>query len=111
MTGTEASNMNLNTVMDIARLKAKPKLPKSAAGMNDAALDKVSQEFEAMFIGQMLQHMFEGVDADPLFGGGKAEKIYQSMLVDEYGKIISRTGGIGVADQVKRELIRLQEVE
>ena len=72
--------------------------------------NKAAEDFEAVFLSQMLQHMFNGVDMNPLGGDGPDKEIYQSMLIDEYGKIIARSGGIGVADHVKREMIRMQEV-
>ena len=53
--------------------------------------------------------MFAGIKTDALFGGGPAEDIYRSLLVEEYGKAISRAGGIGIADQVQREILALQE--
>lgn len=68
-------------------------------------------EFEAVFISQMMQPMFEGVGNDPMFGGGQGEKMFNSMLVDEYGKIVSRSGGIGVADSVMESILKLQQVE
>ena len=55
--------------------------------------------------------MFATIPTNDEFGGGESEKIYESMMVSEYGKLIARTGGIGLADHVKREMIRLQEVE
>ncbi len=66
-------------------------------------------EFEAVFLSQMLAPMFEGLDEDPLFGGGPGEDIYRSMLVEEYSNAIARAGGIGIADAVQREILRLQE--
>jgi Rod binding domain-containing protein len=33
------------------------------------------------------------------------------MLQEEYGRLISRSGGIGVADALLREMLRMQEVE
>ena len=72
-------------------------------------IDEVAQAFEGQFIAQMMQNMFSTVSVDEEFGGGEAEEIYRSMVVDEYGKLIARTGGIGIADHVKREMIRLQE--
>ncbi len=66
-------------------------------------------EFEAVFLSQMLAPMFEGLGKDPLFGGGPGEDIYRSMLVEEYSNSIARTGGIGIADAVQREILRLQE--
>ncbi len=38
---------------------------------NKAQADKVSREFEAMFLGQMLNHMFSGLKTDGVFGGGE----------------------------------------
>ena len=73
-------------------------------------IDAVAQQFEAQFISQMLENMFSTVDVKGSLGGGETEEYYRDMLVDEYGKVISRSGGVGVADHVKREMLRLQEV-
>ena len=76
-----------------------------------AKIDEAAREYEAVFLSQMLQHMFAGVETDPVTGGGHGEDIYRSFIVDEYGKLMSRAGGIGIADHVKREMLRLQEVK
>lgn len=86
----------------------------SAANLSPAAMHKIdaaAQDFEAVFISQMLEHMFDGVQTNEIFGGGEAEDIYRSMMIDEYGKIMSKAGGIGLADHVKRQLLTLQEME
>ncbi len=72
---------------------------------------KAAQEFEAVFISQMLDHMFAGVGTNEIFGGGQAEDVYRSMMIDEYGKLMAKNGGIGVADQVTRQLLQNQEVK
>jgi flagellar protein FlgJ len=74
-------------------------------------IDSVANEFEAQFISQMLSNMFATVDTKEALGGNDAEEVYNSMLVNEYGKIIARTGGVGVADQVKQIMSKQQEVE
>jgi len=75
-----------------------------------AALKKTGQDFEAMFLSQMLGHMFAGIKSDGMFGGGQAEEMYRSLMVDEYGKAIVKSGGIGVADQVVRSvMLQFQE--
>ncbi len=68
-----------------------------------------AEEFEAVFLAEMMKPMFESVDVDPLFGGGNAENIFRGMLTEEYGKKIASTKGIGIADYVTRELIRAQQ--
>jgi flagellar protein FlgJ len=86
---------------------------KKAKGLtrkDEARIDEAAQDFEAQFISQMMETMFSTVEVNPEMGGGHAEEIYRSLLVNEYGKLISRTGGIGLADHVKREMIKLQEV-
>ncbi|HRQ61624.1 MAG TPA: rod-binding protein [Alphaproteobacteria bacterium] len=44
-----------------------------------------------------------------LFGGGKGEEVFKSLLLQEYGKLTAKTGKIGIADAVQNELIKLQE--
>jgi flagellar protein FlgJ len=70
-----------------------------------------AEEFEAVFISQMLAPMFETLNTDELFGGGPGADIYRSMMVDEYGKTIAKSGGLGIADAVQRELLALQETK
>ena len=58
----------------------------------------------------MIGHMFSGIKADGLFGGGNAEEMFRSLLTDEYGKSVARSGGIGIADQVVRSvMLQFQE--
>lgn len=75
------------------------------------AITKTAKEFEAMFVSQMLNFLFEGVSADPLFGDKASSNIYRSLLVDEYGKKLSETAGFGISDQVRGELLKLQEAK
>jgi Rod binding domain-containing protein len=56
-----------------------------------------------------LDTMFSGVETDGLFGGGQAEGVYRSLLNQEVGKAIARNGGLGIADSVVREIIKMQE--
>jgi Rod binding domain-containing protein len=85
--------------------------PRIAATKDAGEARRVAEDFEALFLSQMVQHMFAGVPTDGPFGGGNAENIYRSLLATEYGKLISRTGGIGIADAVQREILKLQESE
>jgi Rod binding domain-containing protein len=80
---------------------------KGAAGAE--AVKRVAQEFEALFLAEMLAPVFESTDTEGLFGGGEGEKVFRSMMVQEYGKAIARSGGVGIADAVQREILRMQE--
>ena len=76
-----------------------------------AAARAAAEEFEAVFLSQMLSHMVAGIETDGPFGGGQAEEIYRSLLVNEYGRLTAAGGGVGIADQVMSEILRTQEVE
>lgn len=87
---------------------APPRLPRVSAATDGAAMRRVAQEFEAVFLAQMLKPMFADAEAEAPFGGGPAEEIWRSVQLDEIAKSITRSGGIGLASAVERELVRLQ---
>lgn len=78
-------------------------------GRTHAEAKKAAQDFEAVFLAELLGNMFEGVSTDGPFGGGQSEGIMRTLLIDEYAKSIAARGGVGIADNVYRELIRIQE--
>lgn len=78
-------------------------------GQREQAMRAAAEDFEAVFLSQMLAPMFAGIKTDGPFGGGHAEEIFRSMLVEETGKTIARAGGIGIADAVYRQLLIYQE--
>jgi Rod binding domain-containing protein len=84
-------------------------LDKASATRSPQAAKRAAIEFESVFLSQMLAPMFSGISADGLFGGGSGESVYRSLLVDEYGKLIAQSGGIGLADSVMREILKHQE--
>ena len=70
---------------------------------------KAAQDFEAVFMAQMMAPMFEGTEASGPFGGGQGEEAFRSLLVDQYGRAIASRNGTGIADAVLLEMIRIQE--
>jgi len=88
------------------RLEQAARAPRAG---DDRSVAEAAENFEAVFLTQMLQPLFEGLETDGFFGGGHAEGIYRSVLVDEIGKQVARSGGIGIADAVAREMIKMQE--
>ena len=71
----------------------------------------VAEQFEGVFLNQMLSAMFEGIGENDVFGGGYAEDTYRDLLTETYADTITKSGGIGIADSIMRELIGLQEME
>lgn len=70
---------------------------------------KLAEEFEASFLTVMMGTMMQNVGNDPITGGGNAGQTYRSLLTEEYAKSIANAGGVGVADQIYSELIKIQE--
>jgi len=89
-------------------LPAAPARPSTPA---QHAARRTAEEFESVFLGQFAQTMFAGVKSDGPFGGGPAEDIFKSLLAGEYGKTMARSGGIGIADTVYREILKSQEID
>lgn len=83
--------------------------PAAAHGSRDARAWEAARDFEAQFVSTLFQSMFEGTGEENPFGGGPGEKMFQSLLVDQYGRETARAGGIGIADQIYREILKLQE--
>ena len=71
--------------------------------------EESAESFEAFFLSRMMESMFEGVSTDGMFGGGHAEKIYRSLLLDEYGKEMAKLGSVGVKDYVMQAVLQMQE--
>jgi len=71
---------------------------------------RAADEFEAIFISQMLKSMSVGVKTDGPFGGGQSEDIYRDLMNEELGKTMSGQGGIGMSDSIYREILKNQEV-
>jgi peptidoglycan hydrolase FlgJ len=77
---------------------------------NKAKARAAAQDFESVFLNSMFQQMFTGIDGEGPFGGNGATKVWRSFLTDSYAKSFAKAGGIGIADQVYRSLIRHQEI-
>ena len=103
--------MSVDTILAQTLLSQSQAAPVANAGATPSEQRAAAVEFEQFFIAQMLEHMFAGISTDGPFGGGNGESIFRSLLNTEYAKNISRAGGIGIADVVQREILRLQESE
>jgi len=76
---------------------------------DQARIKASAEDFEAFFVTHAFEDMFADLSSDPVFGGGEGEDIFKSFLLQEYGKQVAKTGGIGVSDMVQRQLLQLQE--
>lgn len=88
-----------------------PQAPVAPAAVATARMRETAEAFEASFLSQMLKPMFEGLSTDAPFGGGEAEGTWRGFLVEAMAKQAVRGGGIGLADQVVAQMLKMQEQE
>ncbi len=86
-----------------------PKL-QGVKGMDPQKAEATARDFESLFISQMVEQMFGESIGSEAFGTEDTDEVYKGLMVQEYGKMITQSGGIGIADYVKRELLKQQEM-
>ncbi len=69
---------------------------------------QTAEKFEASFLSIMLQQMFDGVETSAPFGGGPGEQMFKSFMTEAMANKMVKTGGVGLANTVQREMLRLQ---
>ena len=84
-------------------------MPTAAPNAAPARMRETAEAFEASFLSQMLKPMFEGLSTDGPFGGGEAESTWRGFLVEAMAKQTVKAGGIGLADRVMSEMLKMQE--
>jgi Rod binding domain-containing protein len=73
-------------------------------------LRKAAEDFTAVALNELLKPMFDTADiASGPFGGGPAEEQFKPMMISEIAKQIARSGGLGLAEPVYQQMLRLQE--
>jgi Rod binding domain-containing protein len=82
--------------------------PTAAELAKRSQIKQTAKDFEASFLSVMMQQMFTGISTDGPFGGGAGEEMFRSVLTDAMAKQVARTGGVGVAATVEREMLKLQ---
>jgi Rod binding domain-containing protein len=85
-------------------------LAAAAKGSPEQARE-VARQFEEVFLSQLFDQMSMGLKTDGVFGGGPGEGIYRSFLNNAIAQEVSRSGGLGIADAVYREILKLQEAK
>lgn len=100
----------LPAAADIAMKQAQGALQgKQGQTLPQNKLDKSAKDFEAMFFSQMFSTMFEGMDVDPVFGGGQGEKMFRSLLTQEYGKKMAEGQDTPISGAIKEMMLKIQE--
>lgn len=69
-----------------------------------AALRKVCEDFEAIFVRTLFKGMRASLPKDGLFGNDNATAIYQDLEDFQVARQLSHSQGLGIADMLYRQL-------
>ena len=69
----------------------------------DGQLRQKAKDLEASFLSEMLKYTGVGKPQES-FGGGAGEEQFSSFLCDEYARVMTEAGGIGLAETIFRSL-------
>jgi Rod binding domain-containing protein len=70
-----------------------------------AKLHEAATQFEGVFLQMVMSSMRDTVPKESIFGKDSAsEETWQGMLDDEYSQAMAKSGGLGLAEQLERQM-------
>ncbi len=82
-----------------------PAQPRRQIVDKNSELYKACQDFESLFIKQMLDVMRKTIHREnDLLNGGLSQDVFEGMLYDEYSKKMAQTAGFGLAENIYRQV-------
>ncbi|RXT56932.1 hypothetical protein B6S44_00305 [Bosea sp. Tri-44] len=80
-----------------------------ALSSQNSKAKKTAADFETVFLENFTQTMMSSSGTEgPLGENGVGGDVWRSMLTQEYAKQMQRAGGVGLSDQIMRDLIQVQ---
>lgn len=73
----------------------------------ESDLKQACQEFEAMFLTQLLSSMRKTIPKSDIFGDRKKEEMWQDLMDSEVAKTWSQTDGIGLANILYQQMKKI----
>ncbi|OHD12696.1 MAG: hypothetical protein A2Z96_07430 [Spirochaetes bacterium GWB1_48_6] len=102
----QARNQPVHAARDIPT----PGIIKKIEIDKSSKLYQAAQDFEGLFVKQMLNSMRKTVEKGGMMDGGMGEEIFSDMLYDEYGKSMTKNAGFGLADSLYQQLYFLENL-
>ena len=83
----------------------KPLADPSGSGLDKEALKKACEQFEGLFLHQIMKGMRKTVVEGKLLHGGNAEKIFTDLKDQAVSDNLAQAGGLGMAEMLYRQLL------
>ena len=80
-------------------------------GKNNESLSASTQEFEALFLGNLLKEMRKTVMKNDFFGNSMAMEFFQGFMDDAIAKEVAQSGGVGVGSMLENQLKKYVDQE
>ena len=80
------------------------KLPETKGVSDEAKLRDAANDFEAIFIQQMLKTMRKTSFESDLLPKSEGEKVFQSLLDEQYAQISAKSGSLGLGEMIYQQL-------
>ncbi|TVR68596.1 MAG: muramidase [Spirochaetaceae bacterium] len=101
---SETMGIGSNNSANLAQLQLQNLRYELPSGTEQEQLKQVAQDFEAIFIKQMLDSMRSTLNPENrLIDTGMAGEFYEDMLYDEYAQLMAKTGGFGLAEMIVKQ--------
>lgn len=69
-----------------------------------------AEELEGVFLNTLMKEMFSSLESDSdAMGGGFGEDTWRGMQAEQMADAVAKAGGIGLADSLMADLLKLQE--
>ncbi len=80
------------------------KIPVTKGVSDDAKLREAANDFEAIFIQQMLKTMRKTSFESDLLPKSEGEKVFQSLLDEQYALFSAKSGSLGLSEMIYQQL-------
>jgi flagellar protein FlgJ len=78
-------------------------------GRDKQKLKETAQQFEGIFIKQLLDAMDKTIDRSGMLSGGHAEEMFRGMMNDEVSKKMAERNGLGLAQSIYRQVSQIMD--
>ena len=110
----KASQKNLNEKISSNQLNQIPNrneiLAHAKGSSEHLKLYEAAKEFESFFIEKTFQEMKKNIPKNSLFHGGRAEEIFDGMLLTERVKKLSDNTHFGLAEMIYKQLQNIRDL-
>jgi len=104
--------MSQNSMQTRAQEASNAKVPvQQDSNAKDPALWEVSLKFEAMLMKEMMTAMRKTVPSDGLMSSGFANDMYSSMFDQAIVETGSKSGGLGIAENIYRQMNAIHQAK